>query len=152
MLISVTINRCNGNCNNINDPYAKICVSDTVKNLNVKVFNLMSRINEIRSIKWHETRKCICRLDKTICNNKQKWNKDKCRCNCKKLIDKRVWDKGFIWNPSNCECECDKSCNVGEYLNYSDCKCRKKLTDQLIDECVETIEEIKLVNTTFTEN
>ena len=36
---SVKINRCNGNCNNINDPYAKICVPDTVKNLNVKVFN-----------------------------------------------------------------------------------------------------------------
>ena len=40
------INKCSGNCNNINDPYAKICVRDTVKNLNVKVFNLMSRTNE----------------------------------------------------------------------------------------------------------
>ena len=48
---SVKINRCNGNCNNINDPYARICVADTVKNLNVKVFNPMSRINENRSIK-----------------------------------------------------------------------------------------------------
>ena len=38
---SVKINRCKGNCNNINDPYARICVPDTVKNLNVKVFNLM---------------------------------------------------------------------------------------------------------------
>ena len=52
---SVKINRCNGNCNNINDPYARICVSDTVKNLNVKVFNLMTLTNETRSIKWHET-------------------------------------------------------------------------------------------------
>ena len=43
------------------------------------------------------------------CNNKQRWNKDKCRCECKKLIDKGVYDKGFIWNPSNCECECDKT-------------------------------------------
>ena len=43
----------------------------------------------------------------------------------KKLIDKRVSDKGFIWNPSNCECECDKSCDVNEYLNYSDYKCKK---------------------------
>ena len=38
---SVKINRCNGNCNNINNPYAKICVPDVVKNLNVKVFILM---------------------------------------------------------------------------------------------------------------
>ena len=132
--------------------YARICVPDIVKNLNVNVFNLMSRTNETRQIKWHKKCKCICRLDKIICNNKQKWNKDKCRCDCKKLIDKRVCDKGFTWNPSNCECECDKSCNVGEYLNYSDCKCRKKLTDKLIDECNETIEETKLVNITFTEN
>ena len=47
---SVKINRCIDNCNNINDPYARICVPDTVKNLNVKVFNLMSRTNETRSI------------------------------------------------------------------------------------------------------
>ena len=36
---SIKVNKCNGNCNNINDPYAKICVPDSVKNLNVKVFN-----------------------------------------------------------------------------------------------------------------
>ena len=63
---SVKINKCSGNCNNINDPYAKIWAVDTVKNLNVKVLNLMSRTNETRFIKWHETCKCICRLDKVI--------------------------------------------------------------------------------------
>ena len=52
----VKVNKCNGNCDNINDPYARICVPDDVKNLNVKVFNLMSRTNETRSIKWHETK------------------------------------------------------------------------------------------------
>ena len=68
---SVKINKCSGNCNNVNDPYAKICVPDVIKNLNLKVFNLLTRINETRSIKWHESCKCICRLDKIICNNKQ---------------------------------------------------------------------------------
>ena len=123
---SIKINKCSGNCNNINDPYARICVLDTVKNLNVKVFNLMSRNNETKSIKWHGTCKCICRLNKIICNNKKIWNKDKCICECKELIDKGVCDKGFIFNPSNCECECDKSCNIGQYLDYSDCKCKKR--------------------------
>ena len=93
---SVKVNRCSGNCNNINDTYAKICVPDTVKNLNVEAFNLMSRTNETRSIKWHEICKCICRLNKIICNNKQRWNKDKCRCECKELIDKRVCDKDLF--------------------------------------------------------
>ena len=87
---SIKVNKCSGNFNNINDPYAKIYVPDTVKDLNVRVFNLMSRTNETRHIKWHETFKCICRLDKTICNSKQRWNKDKCRCECKELIDKGV--------------------------------------------------------------
>ena len=41
---SVKINECSGNCNNINIPYAKICVPDTVKDLNVRVFNLMSEL------------------------------------------------------------------------------------------------------------
>ena len=100
----------------------------------------------------HEKCKCICRLDKIICNNKQRWNKDKCRCECKELIDKGTCDKRYIWNPSNCECECDKSCNIGVYLDYKNCKCRKKLTDKLIDECTETIEEMKLANLNFTVN
>ena len=55
------------------------------------------------------------------------WNDDKCQCECKELIDKGVCDKGYAWNPSNCECECDKSCVVGGYLDYENCKCRKSL-------------------------
>ena len=43
---SLKINICNGNCNNINDPYARICVPDIAKNLNVKVFNIISETNE----------------------------------------------------------------------------------------------------------
>ena len=70
---SIKINKCSGNCNNIKDPYARICVPDTVKDLNVKVFNLMTLTNETRHIKWHESCKCICRLDKVICNSKQRW-------------------------------------------------------------------------------
>ena len=54
-----------------------------------------------------------------------------------------MW-KGFIWNPSNCECECDKNFDFSEYLRYENCKYRKKLVDKLIDECNETIEEVKI--------
>ena len=103
----------------------------------------MSRTNETTFIKWQEECKCKCRLDGIICNNKQRCNKNKCRCECKVLIDKGICDKGFIWKPSNCECECDKNCNIGEYLDYGNSKCRKKLVDKLIDECTETIEEMK---------
>ena len=68
------------------------------------------------------------------------------------LIDKGVWDKGFIWNPSNCECERDKTGEIGEYLDYENCKCRKKSVDKLVDKCTEAIEEVKLAKITFAEN
>ena len=82
-LYSIKMNKCSGSCNNINDPYAKLCVPHVVKNMNVKVSNLMSRTNETRHVKWHETCKCKCRLDASFCNNKQRWNNDKCRCEYK---------------------------------------------------------------------
>ena len=43
-------------------------------------------------------------------------------------------------------------CDVGEYLDYEHCKCRKKLVDKLVDECTETIEEVKLAKITLAEN
>ena len=49
----------------------------------------------------------------------------------------------YTWNPNNCESECDKTCDFGEYLDYENCKCRKKIIDKLVDECAETVEEVK---------
>ena len=150
---SVTINRCSGNCNSINDPYAKICVPNIVKNLNVKVFKLMSRTNETKSMKLHETCKCICRLNKIICNNKRRWNKDQCRCECKELIDQGLCDKGYIFNPSNCKCECDKLCNTSQYLDYLDYKCKKKIIDLIVEKCIEYDDnQTRLVNKIVTKN
>ena len=93
-----------------------------------------------KNIKWHETCKCKCRLDAIVCNDKQRWNKNKCSCECTKLMNKGVCDKDFIWNPSNCECECNKSCDFSEYLDYKNCKCKKRLVNKLVDECNETID------------
>ena len=112
----------------------------------------MSRTNETRHIEWHETCVCKCRLDGYVCHSKQCWNDDKCRCECKELIDKGVCDKRFISNPSNCECEFDKSCDIGEYLDYENCKCRKKLVDKLIEQCTKTVEEVKLAKATLSEH
>ena len=88
-----------------------------------------------QDIKWHETSKCKCRLNASVCNNKQRWNNDKWR----------MYDKLD-------ECECDKSSDVGEYLDYENCKCRKKLLDKWVDECTEVVEEVKLAKITLAEN
>ena len=138
---SIKVNKCSGSCNNIKNPFAKLCVPDVVKNINVKVFNLMSRINETRGIVWHETCICVCRLTKAIFNAKQVWNKDKCQCECKEeLINILVCEKGYLWNPSNCSCECDKFCNVGQYLDYKNCVCIKSVIDKIVEECINVVD------------
>ena len=57
--------KCSGSCNNNN--VNQLSIPDVVKNINVKEFNLMSRINETRHIKRHGTCKCKCRLDASVC-------------------------------------------------------------------------------------
>ena len=61
-------------------------------------------------------------------------------------------DKGSFWHPSNCECGCDNSCDIGEYLDYKNCMCRKKLVDKLVAEGTENIDEVKIAEITSTEN
>ena len=100
-----------------------------------------------RNVSRHETSEF--RLDPSICNDNQHWNNDKCKCECKELIDKARCDKGFFWNPSNCKCECDKSFDVGEYLNYANCKCRKWLIDELVEECNEDVNEKEIIYKTI---
>ena len=51
---SIKASKCSSSCNNINNPYGKLCIPDVAKNLSFKVFNLMSRTNETRHIEWHE--------------------------------------------------------------------------------------------------
>ena len=67
---SIKVNKRSGDCSNINDPMAKSCIPNIVKNMNIKVFNLLARINETRKIIWHETCKCVCRLTSDICNDR----------------------------------------------------------------------------------
>ena len=83
----VKVNKCSGNCNSINDPYATFCVRNYAKNINLKVFNLMQWSNQTKQIKWHESCKYECRLNSVVCNNKQKWQKDKLKCEC--LVNKK---------------------------------------------------------------
>ena len=54
-------------------------------------------------------------------------------------------DKGFIWNSSNCECECDKSCGIGEYLDYKNFRCKKRIIDKLVEECSENIDRNEML-------
>ena len=67
---SIKRNKCSGSCNNVSNPCAKLSVPDVAKNLNAKVFNLVSGTSETRHIEWHEMCKCICRFNSSVRNNK----------------------------------------------------------------------------------
>ena len=71
---SVKTSKCSSSWNNINNPCSKLCAPDVVKIWNVKVFNLVSGTNETRCIECHETCKCKCSFEHSVCNYKQRWN------------------------------------------------------------------------------
>ena len=89
-------------------------------------------------------------MTSAVCNSRQIWDEDKCRCECKEgLINKMVCDKGYIWNPSKCACECDKLCDIVQYLDYKNCVCRKSLVDKLVQECISVIDGDTMYNETL---
>ena len=92
----VFVNKWSGSCSDINNPYAKLFVPGAVKDMNIKVFNLISKTNEMLLILWHKTFACKYRLDTSVCNDKQRRNNDKCRCECKEVNDKGRFNIGFI--------------------------------------------------------
>ena len=80
-------------------------------------------------------------MTSAVCNDRQEWNENKCRCECKEgLINKLVCDKGYMWNPSTCSCECERYCETGQYLDYKDCVCRKKIIGDLIGQCTSIVD------------
>ena len=107
----------------------------------------MTILNETRNVLWHESWKCVCKLNSSICNNKQIWNSDTCRCDCNEDFAGIIsCPKGYTWNPSICECQCDKWCKSGQYLDHKNCVCKNKLIGRLIEECTGLINETLINN------
>ena len=70
---TINVNECGGSCSTIDDPYPRVYVPNKAKNINVKVFNFMSRVNEARFLVQHESCECKCALNETVFDLKQKW-------------------------------------------------------------------------------
>ena len=139
---NVLVNKCSGSCDTLDNPMSKICVPKIIENVNMKVYNFLMRLNETRNILWHESCKCVCRLNSSVYNSKQIWNSDTCRCDCNEDFGGVVsCNKGYMWNPSTCKCQCDKSCKTGQYLDHKNCICKNKLIGRLIEECTSVINE-----------
>ena len=104
-------------------------------------------LNETRNVLWHKSCKCVCKLNSSICNNKQIWNGDNCRCDCNEDFAGIInCTKGYTWNPSTCECQCDTWCKPGQYLDHKNWVCQNKLVGRVIEECISIINETMINN------
>ena len=137
----------NVSCDTLDNPMSKICVPKIIKNVSMKFYNFLMRLNETRNVLWHESCKCVCRLNSSVCNSKQIWNSNTCRYDCNEDFAGVVsCNKGYMWNLSTCECQCDKWCKTGQYLDHKNCVCKNKLVGRLIEECTSIINETMINN------
>ena len=144
---NVLVNKCSGSCDTINNPMAKLCVPGIVKRVNMQVYNFLMMLNETRSVLWHGSCKCVCKLNSSVCNNKQIWNSDTCKCDCNEDFASIInCTKGYKWNPSTCECQCDIWCKPGQYLDHKNCVCKNKLIGRIIEECTNVINKTMINN------
>ena len=64
--------------------YLQKYVLSKTKDVNVKVFNIITRISEGKTLVTHISCDCKCTFNSTTCNSNQKCNNDECQCECKK--------------------------------------------------------------------
>ena len=101
----IKVDKCIGSFNDAHNPYLKVCLPDFIKNISAKSLDLITKKNVLKNISFHQSCKCGCLLDEKVCNNLQKWNKNKCTCECLKI---KCCDIGYIWNVNKCRFEMKK--------------------------------------------
>ena len=124
-IYNVLVNKCSGSCNTLEDSMERICVPNIIKNVNIKVYNFLMRLNETRNVLWHESCKCDCNEDFAGI------------INC---------TKGYMWNPSTYACECGMWCKPGQYLDHKNSICKNKLVGKVIVKCTNVINETMINN------
>ena len=133
-LFGVKLDKCVESCNTLNDLSNKVCVPNKAEDLNLSVFNMITGINELETLTKQISCKCKCKFDGRKCNSNQKWNNNKCWCECRKY---HICGKDYIWNLATC------SCKNGKYL--------LSIIDDSMIKCDEIIEETKTTPTNFNE-
>ena len=122
----ISLDKCNESCNVLS---SKICVSEKTKDMNVKVFNMITNKNEAKATTKHISCDCKCKLN----SSNQKWNNNTCLCECKNY---HKCKEDYRWNSSTCICENSK------YL--------KGIADTSVIECDEIIPVMDIVLTKMT--
>ena len=85
-----------GSCDTFKDLTSKVCVPNKTEDLSLSVFNIITGINELKTLTKHISCECKCKFDGRKCNWNQKWNKNKCRRKCKNITHvKKIICKSF---------------------------------------------------------
>ena len=74
----VKLDRCVGSFNTLNDLSNTVCVLNKTKDLNRSFLNMITVINESKTLTMHISFECKCKFDGRQCNSDQWWNNDKC--------------------------------------------------------------------------
>ena len=120
-------------CNALNDLSKKVYVPNAIEDLNLNVFNIITRINESKTLTKHIPCKCKFRFDGRKCNSDQKGNNDKRQCKWKNVKEHHVCKKDCVWNPVAC------SWNNDKYF--------ESVTDDSVITSYKSIEETKAIPT-----
>ena len=120
---AIKLDRCVGSNKALNDLCNKVCVPNKTEDLNLCVFNMITGVNESKTLTKHVSYKCKCKFDGRKYNSYQKWNKDKCWCECEKH---HICEKDYIWNPARCSCKNGKY--LGSIIDNSVIRC-----DEILD-------------------
>ena len=100
----VSLDRCNESCNTVDDLSSRICVSNKAEDVNLNVFNVITRINESKTLTKYISSDFKCKFDGRKSNLNQKWNNSKCQCECNKPI-KHGCKRDCVWKFSAFDCE-----------------------------------------------
>ena len=85
----------------------QVFVLNKIEDLNLSVFNIMTGINESKTLIKHISFECKCKFHGRKCYSDQWWKNDRCWYECKKG---QLCKKNYFWNPATC------SCVNGKYL------------------------------------
>ena len=99
---AVKLDRCVESCNTLNDLSNKVCIPNKTEHLNLNAFNMITFINELKTLTKHISCEFECKLDGTKCNLNQWCNNDKYQCERKK---NHFCEKDYVWSPALCNCE-----------------------------------------------
>ena len=103
----ISLGKCNGSFNVVDDSSTKVYVPNKTKDISVKVFSMIT-IYEAKTLVKHISFDCKCKFNSATCNSNQKWNNDTCQCECKSTVHAK--NIAHVMYPSTCICENSKLC------------------------------------------